>query len=45
MLALAGIAFQAQDNLLCRLGLLVEDGLGLSTITSLLTIVATLTYK
>jgi hypothetical protein len=30
LLGLAGFAFQTQDNLTCRLGLFVKDGLGLS---------------
>jgi hypothetical protein len=37
-LVLAGSALQTQDNLLGSLGLLVEDGLGLTTITGLLTV-------
>jgi hypothetical protein len=36
-LVLAGSAFETQDNLLGGLSLLVEDGLGLTTITGLLT--------
>lgn len=40
---LADGAFQTEHNLLSSLGLLVEDGLGLTTITSLLAIVTTLT--
>jgi len=32
-LVFAHSAFQTQDNLLCRLRLLMEDGLGLSTVT------------
>jgi hypothetical protein len=37
-LVLAGSAFETKDNLLGSLSLLVEDGLGLTTITGLLTI-------
>ena len=44
-LSLAGNAFQSQDDLLCRLGLLVEHGLGLTTVTGLLTVVTTLTLS
>jgi hypothetical protein len=36
-LVLADSAFETKDNLLGSLGLLVEDGLGLTTITGLLT--------
>ena len=43
MLALANSAFKTNDGLLGSLGLLVEDGLGLTTITSLLTIVTAFT--
>lgn len=43
LLALAGSALQAQDDLLGGLGLLVEDGLGLTTVTALLPVVTTLT--
>jgi hypothetical protein len=43
LLGLAGSALQAQDNLLGGLGLLVEDGLGLTTVTALLPVVTTLT--
>lgn len=43
MLALAGSAFKTNDSLLGSLGLLVEDGLGLTTITGLLTIVTAFT--
>lgn len=42
-LGLALDAFQAQDNLLCGLGLLVENGLGLTTVTALLAVVTALT--
>jgi len=42
-LGLALCALQSQDNLLGGLGLLVEDGLGLTTVTRLLTVVTTLT--
>jgi len=42
-LGLALDALQPQDDLLGRLGLLVEDGLGLTTITRLLPVVTTLT--
>lgn len=41
-LGLALDALQSQDNLLGGLGLLVEDGLGLTTITGLLAVVTTL---
>lgn len=41
-LRLALFAFQTQDNLTCRLGLLVKDGLGLSTESHLLGVVPTL---
>jgi hypothetical protein len=37
-LVLADSALETQDNLLGSLGLLVEDGLGLTTITGLLTV-------
>jgi len=40
-LELAHRTFQSQHNLLCGLGLLVEDGLSLTTITRLLAIVTT----
>lgn len=43
MLVLTDGTFQTQDNLLSGLGLLVENGLGLTTITALLAIVTTLT--
>ena len=36
-------AFESEDDLLGGLGLLVEDGLGLTTITGLLSVVTTLT--
>ena len=42
LLCLASFAFQTQDNLTCRLCLLVENGLGLSTKTHLFTVVSTL---
>lgn len=42
MLVLADSAFQTQDNLLGSLGFLVEDGLGLTTVTALLTVVTAL---
>jgi hypothetical protein len=42
-LGLAGSALQSEDNLLGGLGLLVEDLLGLTTVTALLTVVTTLT--
>jgi len=42
-LGLACCALQSQDNLLGGLGLLVEDRLGLTTVTGLLTVVTTLT--
>lgn len=45
MLALANGAFKTNDSLLGSLGLLVEDGLGLTTITGLLTIVTAFTWK
>jgi hypothetical protein len=41
-LGLALDAFQPQDDLLGGLGLLVEDGLGLTTVTGLLSVVAAL---
>jgi hypothetical protein len=43
LLGLAGSALEAQDDLLGGLGLLVEDGLGLTTVTTLLPVVTTLT--
>lgn len=43
LLGLAAGALETQDNLLGSLGLLVEDGLGLTTITALLTVITTLT--
>jgi len=43
VLVLADLALQTKDDLLGGLGLLVEDGLGLTTITGLLSIVTTLT--
>jgi len=42
-LVLADSALETQDNLLGGLGLLVKDGLGLTTITGLLTVVTSLT--
>ncbi|CAH9068766.1 unnamed protein product, partial [Cuscuta europaea] len=39
---LASLTLQPQDNLLCGLGLFVEDWFGLSTITRLFTIIMTL---
>lgn len=45
MLVLANSAFQTQDNLLGSLGFLVEDGLGLTTITALLTVVTALSLS
>lgn len=42
-LGLALDAFQPQDDLLGGLGLLVEDRLGLTTVTALLAVVTTLT--
>ena len=42
-LGLALDTFQAQDNLLRGLRLLVEDGLGLTTVTALLAVVTALT--
>lgn len=42
-LGLALNTFQAQDNLLRGLRLLVEDGLGLTTVTALLAVVTALT--
>lgn len=44
-LGLALDALQSQDNLLGGLGLLVEDGLGLTTVTGLLTVVTALTLS
>lgn len=41
-LGLADGALQSQDDLLGGLGLLVEDGLGLTTVTALLTVITTL---
>lgn len=45
MLGLAGAAFQTQCNLLGGLGFLVEHWFGLTTITSLLTVVTALTLS
>lgn len=44
-LGLALCAFQSEDNLLGGLGLLVEDWLGLTTVTGLLTVVTTLSLS
>jgi hypothetical protein len=44
-LVLAGSALKTEDNLLGGLGLLVEDGLGLTTITGLLTVITSLTLS
>jgi hypothetical protein len=44
-LGLALDALQSQDNLLGGLGLLVEDGLGLTTITGLLAVVTALSLS
>lgn len=41
-LGLAGGALQPQDDLLGSLGLLVEDRLGLTTVTGLLAVITTL---
>ena len=43
LLGLAGSALETEDDLLGGLGLLVEDGLGLTTITALLPVVTSLT--
>ena len=43
LLGLALCALETQNDLLGSLGLLVEDGLGLTTITALLTVITTLT--
>jgi len=45
VLVLADLALQTKDDLLGGLGLLVEDGLGLTTITGLLSIVTTLSLS
>jgi len=45
LLGLAVFALKAKSNLLRRLGLLVEDGLGLATKTLLLRVVASLTLS
>lgn len=45
LLGLALSALQSQHNLLGGLGLLVEDGLGLTTVTALLPVVTTLTLS
>jgi hypothetical protein len=44
-LRLARCALQSQHNLLCRLSLLVEDRLRLTTITGLLAIITTLSLR
>lgn len=44
-LGLANNTFQSQDNLLGGLGLLVENGLSLTTKTGLLTVVSSLTLS
>ena len=41
--SLAGVALEAEHNLLGGLGLLVEDRLGLTTVTLLLAVVTALT--
>lgn len=43
LLGLASSALKTENDLLGGLGLLVEDGLGLTTITALLPVVTTLT--
>jgi hypothetical protein len=43
LLGLARGALETEDDLLGGLGLLVEDGLGLTTVTALLTVVTALT--
>jgi hypothetical protein len=43
LLGLASSALETQDDLLGGLGLLVEDGLGLTTVTTLLPVVTALT--
>jgi hypothetical protein len=43
LLGLAGSALETEDDLLGGLGLLVEDGLGLTTVTALLPVVTALT--
>lgn len=45
LLLLARRAFESQHNLLGRLRLLVEDGLGLTTVTGLLAVVTALTLR
>ena len=45
LLLLASSALKTQDDLLGSLGLLVEDGLGLTTITALLPVITTLTLS
>ena len=45
MLVLANSAFETQNDLLSSLGLLVEDGFGLTTVTGLLAIVTTLSLS
>jgi len=44
-LRLARCALQSQHNLLCRLRLLVEDGLRLTTVTGLFAIITTLSLR
>lgn len=43
MLVLADGTFQTQDNLLGSLGLLVENGFGLTTVAGLFTVITTFT--
>lgn len=43
LLGLAPVALETQHDLLCGLGLLVEDRLGLTTVTRLLSVVTSLT--
>lgn len=45
MLVLASGAFETQHNLLRRLGLLVKNGFGLTTVSRLLSVVTTLTLS
>ena len=45
LLLLASSALKTEDDLLGGLGLLVEDGLGLTTVTLLLPVVTTLTLS
>lgn len=44
-LVLANGTFETEDNLLCGLCLLVEDGLGLATITGLFSVITTLSLS